>query len=445
MEVVVIGGVAAGMSAASKLKREVRDAHITVFERGTDVSYGACGLPYFVSGENQDPNLMRIRTAEQFCRQGIDVRLRHDVVAVDPADRTVGVRNLTTGEQFTVGYDRLVIATGASPIVPGVPGTDLNNVFTLKTIPDGEAIQQALSDPRIQDVVIVGSGFIGLEMAEACVRLGKQVRIVEMAGRVLPVYEPEIAALMAEELVRHGASVHTGERLTAMKGDGKVEAVVTDKAEYKADLVLLSVGVAPNTAFLREVPGLQFLRNGALIVNRRMETGVEGIFAGGDCATVEHRILQKPVYIPLGTNANKQGRIIGENLAGAAREFDGALGTSVLRVLDVEAGKTGLSEQEAGQAGIPVRTAVVDVNDHAPYYPDPTPIRIKVVTHAESGRVLGACLAGRRGAALRTDVFAVIISAGMTAEEAGQLDLGYAPPFAQVWDAVHVAVNAVAR
>lgn len=445
MDVVIIGGVATGMSAAAKLHRLQPEARITVFERGPDVSYGACGLPYFVSGENNDPNLMRIRTAQQFRKQGIDVRLHHEVVAVDSTHRHVRVRNLETGAEFEVPYTKLVIATGASPIVPNLPGVDLANVFTLKSIADGKAIRETLANSDIQDVLIVGSGFIGLEMAEACVRLGKRVRVLEMLDQVMPAYEPEIAELVADALHRHGVQVQTGERLTALEGDGRVQRAVTDQAEYPADLVIMSVGVRPNTAFLGEVPGLQFLPNGAVVVNQRMETGLPGVYAGGDCATVYHKLLERPVFIPLGTNANKQGRLIGENLAGANREFTGALGTSIIRVLDVEAGKTGLSEREAAQAGIPVRTAVVDVHDHAPYYPNPQPIRMKVVCHAESGRLLGACLAGRSGAALRTDVFAAIISGGMTVQEAGLLDLAYAPPFAQVWDAIHVAVNALAR
>lgn len=445
VNVVIVGGVAAGMSAASKLRRTCGDARITVFEKGVDVSYGACGLPYYISGENENADLMRIRTAEQFRKQGIDVRLRHEVCGVDPATRTVAIRNLETGEAFSAQYDKLVIATGASPVRPPLPGADLPGVVTLKSIPDAEWIKRLLTAPGVADVVIVGSGFIGLEMAEACVRLGKRVRILEMQDRALPVYEPEISERIADALVRHGVALHTGEGLVALEGDGRVQRVRTEKATYRADVVLLAVGVRPNTAFLRGVPGFRFLNNGAIVVNNRMETGVPDVWAGGDCATVVHKILPQPVYIPLGTNANKQGRLIGENLAGGKRELPGVLGTSVIRVFDLEAGKTGVSEEEARQAGIPVKAAVVEVGSHAPYYPDPRPIRIKVVCRAETGELIGACLAGQRGAALRTDVFAAIIGAGMTVEEAGLLDLAYAPPFAQVWDAVHVAVNALAR
>lgn len=433
------------MSAASKLRRACREARITVFEKGLDVSYGACGLPYYISGENDDADLMRIRSAEQFRKQGIDVRLRHEVYGVDPTARIVAVRNLETGETFTAPYEKLVIATGASPIRPPLPGVDLPGVVTLKTIPDAEHIKEQLAQPDVEDVLIVGSGFIGLEMAEACVRLGKRVRVLEMQDRALPVYEPEISEWIAEALRRNGVALHTGEALVALEGQGRVRRARTQRGEYKADVVLLAVGVRPNTAFLRDVPGFRFLKNGAIVVNRRMETGVPDVWAGGDCATVEHMILQRPVYIPLGTNANKQGRLIGENLAGAQREFGGALGTSVVRVCDLEAGKTGVTEQEAREAGIPVKTAVVEVGSHARYYPGSEPIRIKVVMDRRTDRLIGACLAGKRGAALRTDVFATIISSGMRVQDAALLDLAYAPPFAQVWDAVHVAMSALTR
>lgn len=443
MKVVILGGVAAGMSAASKLRREVKDAQIVVIEKGVDVSYGACGLPYYIGGENENADLMRIRKAEVFIeKQNIDVRLLSEAVSVDPSSKTVKVLNLVSMEEYEESYDKLVVATGASPIIPNLPGVGLKNIFTLKSIQDGEKIKKTLNSDSIKNVVIVGSGFIGLEMAEACAVLGKKVRIIEMLSRVMNPFEPEITELISKTLVDHGVVLNTDEKVEEFTGEEYVKGIRTNKGSYEADLVLLSVGVSPNTTFLRNV-GFDFMRNGAIIVNGKMETCVADIYAGGDCAGVHHKILKKDVYLPLGTNANKQGKIIGENLAGKDKEFPGALGTSVLRVIDIEAGKTGISEEEAKNNGIAYGTTIVEVNNHAPYYPNPKPIRIKLVYDPETRRVLGACAAGGSGTALRINTFAAIIDAGMTLDQVSNLDLCYAPPFSQVWDAIHVAVNSV--
>ncbi len=442
MKVLIVGGVAAGMSAASKLRREDSLAEITVFEQGIDVSYGACGLPYFISGENKEADLMRIRKVEEFREKyRLDVRIRHQVLSVQPSAKTVLVKNLDTGQEYSVDYDKLVLASGASPIRPSLKGINLENIVTLKTIQDAESIRQVLLTDKIRDVAIIGSGFIGLEMVEACVRLGKKVRIFEMLEQVLPAYEPEIAISLQATMEKHGVAIHTAEKVIEFRGNDTVSSIYTDKGEYKTDLVVLSVGVKPNTGFVSGL-GLELLGNGAIIVNNRMETNIIDIYAGGDCASVFHRVLRKPVYLPLGTNANKQGKIIGDNLAGKNKEFPGALGTSVLRVLDMEAGKTGVSEKEARANHIKYRTVVVEANNHAPYYPNPQPIKVKLVYDPETRVILGACMAGVEGVALRVNTFAAMIAAGMTLEEAGNLDLCYAPPFSQVWDVIHVAANA---
>lgn len=442
MKVLIIGGVAAGMSAASKLRRENSLTEIIVFEQGIDVSYGACGLPYFISGENKDADLMRIRKAEEFRESySIDVRIRHQVLVVNPHEKTVVVKNLETGLDYNESYDKLVIATGASPIRPPLKGIDLRNISTLKTIQDAESVRQVLLTDEIQDVAIIGSGFIGLEMVETCVRLGKKVRVFEMQDQVLPAYEPEIATLLKDTMEKHGVLIHTGEKVLEFRGNGKVSSIQTDQAEYRADFVILSIGVAPNTGFVREL-GLELLSNEAIVVNNKMETNIKDIYAGGDCASVFHQVLQKHVYLPLGTNANKQGRIIGDNIAGRSKEFSGALGTSALRVLEIETGKTGVSEKEARENNIKYRTVVVEANNHAPYYPNPQPIKVKLVYDPENRVILGACMAGFEGVVLRINTFAAMIAARMTLEEAGSLDLCYAPPFSQVWDVIHVAVNA---
>jgi len=432
------------MSAASKLRREDRNAEVVVFEQGWDVSYGACGLPFYISGENDHVDLLRIRSVAEFKRRGIDVRTRHQVQDINSTEKTIRVKELETGREYTDRYDRLVIATGASPFKPHLKGSDLENVFTLKTIRDAEEIRRVLMREESRDVVVIGAGFIGLEMADACVRLGKKVRVVELRDQIMPAYEYEIATELAKAMQEHGVAIHTGEEILGLQGAKYVTSVSTDKGVYPADFVLFAVGVRPNTDF---VAGDEFekMDNGALVVNSRMETSVADIYAGGDCSTVYHRILGKQVYLPLGTNANKQGRIIGENLAGKKREFPGSLGTSVIRVLDVQAGKTGISEKEARVHNITHKTVVVQSSNHAPYYPNPQPIKVKLIYCPDTGRILGASMVGREGVALRINTCAAMITAGMTVEEASNLDLGYAPPFTQVWDVIHVAANLAKR
>lgn len=444
MRVLIIGGVATGMSAASKLRREDKNAEVVVFEMGWEVSYGACGLPFYISGENRHVDLLRIRSVAEFKDQGIDVRTRHRVEEVNSTEKTIMVKELETGREYRDRYDKLVIATGASPLKPPLEGADLENAFTLKTIHDAEEIRRVLMREEVRDVVIIGTGFIGMEMVEACVRLGKKVRAIELQDQIMPAYEYEIATELAEAMQEHGVAIHTGEQVLGLQGTKHVTSVSTENGVYPADFVLFAVGVRPNTDF---IAGDEFekMKNGALVVNSRMETSVADIYAGGDCSTVYHRILGKQVYLPLGTNANKQGRIIGENLVGKKKEFPGALGTSVLRVLDLQAGKTGISEREARTHNIPHKTVVVQANNHAPYYPNPQPIKVKLVYCPDTGKVLGASMVGREGVALRINTCAAMITAGMTVEEAGNLDLGYAPPFAQVWDVIHVAANLAKR
>lgn len=441
MKVLIIGGVAAGMSAASKLSRLNPSARIKVFESGPDVSYGACGLPYFISGLNQDANLMRIRTVEQFKASGIDVEMGVKVIQVDAKAHTLIARNIISGREYQDTYDKLIVATGANPIVPPLPGIDLPGIFTLKTIPDAEAVRKALLQKDVKDVVIIGAGYIGMEMVESCVALGKKVRVIEMKGQVLPPMDAEIAIHAQREAQTHGVVFNLDEAVTGFSGDKRVREAATNKGVYPADVVILCIGVAPNTQFLK-ASGLNLLANGAIIVDQKMQTNIEDIYAAGDCATVWHKLLNKPVYLPLGTNANKQGRALAEVIAGQGQGFPGALGTAVLRVLNLEMGRTGLNESEAGQNNLEYSTSTVEVLNHAPYYPDPTPLYIKLVYHSQSKVVLGAQLTGQKGAVGRVTAMAVVIDQQMTTRQMNDLDLPYAPPFTQVWDPLHVASGA---
>ncbi|WP_407272698.1 CoA-disulfide reductase [Radiobacillus sp. PE A8.2] len=442
MKLLVIGGVAAGMSAASKLKRINEDAEVVVYEKGEHISYGACGLPYYVSGENDDYKKMIARTEEQFEQKGIQVRTHHEVVKIAPDKKQVMVKNTIDGGMFIDQYDKLLIATGTVPIIPPFEGINLENIHVLKSLEDGISLKQVADRSDIERVVVVGGGYIGIEIAEAFRHLGKQVRIIEQADRILTTFDKELTEIAEQELSKQQVSLHLNESVEGFVGDGKVEAVRTSKSTYEADLVLLSIGVKPATKFL-DGTGIHLANNGAIIIDREMRTNVEDIYAAGDCAQVYHKVMQENTFIPLGTNANKTGRIAGENIAGKHNKYTGTLGSAALKIFDLEMGRTGLSEMDAERLAIDYVTTFVEAADHPGYYPNQTPVWIKLVCEKRTRKILGAQSIGPKGVVLRIDVFAVAIHNQMTADDLGMTDLCYAPPFAGVWDAVHIASNAV--
>jgi NADPH-dependent 2,4-dienoyl-CoA reductase/sulfur reductase-like enzyme len=446
MKVVVIGGVAAGMSAASKIKRSVYDSKVVVYEKGETLSYGACGLPYYVGDEIKDINKMVIRTKSQFESMGMDIFTKHEVIEVKPEQKTVLVKELQSGQTFEDSYDKLIVASGASPIVPQWPGADAENIYVLSTLVHGEALKKAVMDDRIQHVTIVGAGFIGIELAETITGLGKQVTVIEFKNQILSHLDKEMAHMLTEELKSKGVEVRLGEaveELLCEQVPKQVSRVKTNKNSYPTDLVVLSIGVRPNTAMFKE-GSIDKLRNGAIKVNKKMETSITDIYAAGDCATVYHLVKDSyDDYIPLGTNANKQGKMVGAIIAGENLKFNGALGTSMIKVFELEGAKTGLSETEAISLGIPYQTATVKAGNHASYYPNPQPIVIKIIADEKTHKLLGVQLVGYSGTALRVDTFALAIQAGMTTEEIGWADFGYAPPFASVWDVMHIACNKI--
>lgn len=441
MRVIVIGGVAAGMSAASKLRRVSPDAEIAVYERGSFLSYGACGLPYYIGGWNDDASKLIARTREQYAKMNIQTYLRHEALHVDAQRKQVRVRDHDTGREFDDHYDRLMIAVGCRSVAPRVPGAELPGVFYLKTMEDGLLLREVARLPDVRDVVVVGGGYIGVEMAEAMLRLGKQVTLLEGGERILSTFEPEFSELAAQELERNGVTVRVGRAVESVEETGAKRVVRAGGEELQADAVLMAVGVVPETDFLRDT-GVRMARNGALLVDREMRTSIEDIYAAGDCAVAYHRLMQEDYFIPLGTVANKCGRIAGANLAGGHEKFAGALGTAAIKVCGLEMGRTGMSERDATRLGVEYQTQLVTALDHAAYYPDPVKLTIKLIYEARTRRLLGACVAGARNAVLRADIFAVAIHAGMTTDDLGTVDLAYAPPFASVWDAVHIAANA---
>lgn len=441
MRIVIIGGVAAGMSAAAKAKRIAKEANVVVYEKTDVVSFGACGLPYFVGDFFSDKNNMIARTAEKFREKDILVNIHCEVISVDVKSKKLHVKNTNTGEVFEDHYDQLMIATGASVIMPPIENVHLENVFTLKSMEDGIQLKEAGFSDDNKEIVVIGAGYIGVEVVEAMKQLSKNVRLIQLDQRILPdSFDKEITDLMEEELIKSGVELHLGERVVAFKGDSKVTEVITDKGAYKADIVVISTGVRPNTAFL-ENTGIEMLDNGAIIINEFGQTNIEDIYSAGDCATVYHLVREENVYIPLATTANKIGRVVGENLAGQRNSFQGTLGSAAIKVLDLEAGRTGISENEAIKKGINYKTVFISDKNQTDYYPGQSDIHIKLIYDAETKVVLGGQIIGKKGAVLRVDVLATAIFNKMTTNQLGMLDLCYAPPFSRTWDVLNVVGN----
>ncbi|WP_404470133.1 CoA-disulfide reductase [Sutcliffiella horikoshii] len=440
--VVITGGIAGGMSAASKLRRLDETIKISVFEKDEHVSYGACGLPYYISGVTESHKDLLARTVEEFEERDIAVHIHHEVTAVDPSNKRVKVKNLKSGEETYVHYDKLLIATGAKPIVPPFIPKEASNVHTLKTLNDGIEMRKYYQEENIKRVGIIGGGYIGMELVETMVELGKEVFVIELQSQILPNYDEEIAKIISDSL-QNRVGIRTGEEVKELKmSQGKVTSIVTDKNSYEVDAVIVNIGIKPNTEFINEL-GLDMLENGALIVNSHQETSIKSIYAAGDCATSNHLLLNKPVNIALGTTANKHGRVAADNLAGIPTKFDGILGTNVVKILEWTAAMTGITEKQAQEENLDIETVVIETNNHASYYPGAEKIHIKLVYEKESQKLLGAQLVGKdESIAKRLDVFATAITCGLTTSQIAMLDLSYAPPYATVWDAVQVAANA---
>lgn len=438
---VVIGGDAGGMSAASQARRmrPADDLEIVAFERGPRTSYAACGIPYRVAGLVEDGDALVARRPEQFrTRQQIDARIHHEVMAIDLAARTVEVRDLDAGETFTERFDTLLIGTGARPIRPPLPGIDLPFVHTVHTLDDAEALLARATD-GVSRAVVVGGGFIGLEMAEAFVLQGIPVTLVEATDQVMRTLDPDMAEPVAASLRAAGVDLRIGSAVEGFE-PGRV---LTAEGPIQADLVVLGIGLQPNGE-LAAAAGLELGVRGAIRVDDHQRTAVDGVYAAGDCVESRHLVTGEPTYVALGTVANRQGRVAGINLGGGDARFPGVLGSAVTRFCDLEIGHTGLTEVAAAAAGIDASSAVIDSRVRAHYFPGADEITVKLVVERGSSRLLGGQIVGGAGAAKRIDVVATAITAGMTADQLAEADLSYAPPFSPVWDPVQIAARKVA-
>jgi NADPH-dependent 2,4-dienoyl-CoA reductase/sulfur reductase-like enzyme len=440
---IVIGGCAAGMSAASKARRVNPDLEIVVYERTGFVSYGECGLPYYVSGLVDDHNKLVVRTPEQFAERGIEVHLHHEVTEIVPQNRRVRVTSLADGNSWHESYDKLLITTGGGPtLLPGFSPGDLNGVFVLRALEDGIAIREFIQRESPKRAVIVGAGYIGLEMAEGFHALGLETTVIGRPPQVLKLFDPDMAKLVQEEMERKGIRLSLGDEVKTLEGDaqGRVRRVISSKGTFEADLVLLALGVRPNVALAKEA-GVALGETGAIATDAQMRTNLPGVFAAGDCAEAYHLITGRGAYIPLGTTANKQGRVAGTNVGGGHAEFSGIVGTAITRVFDLYAALTGLSEKEARALGYAAKSTTIKASSRAHYYPGGGLMRVKLVVEEGSGRLLGGQIVGGEGAGPRIDVLAAALHKEMTVEELSRLDLAYVPPMAPVWDPLLVAAN----
>lgn len=443
-----MGGDAAGMSAAATARRRtpVEELEIVAFERGSAMSYAACGLPYLVGDLLDDPDDLVARTPEEHRERGIDARIHHEVVGIDTEARVVSVRDLSADADAVreEAYDQLVIATGATPVRPSIPGVDADGVFGIQHLDDGIALRRAVDEHPPARAVVVGGGYIGIEMGEALLRRDVAITLIESGAAPMQSLDPEMGGLVADAMRDLGIDVRLGETVERFEVDGgAVRAVVTEDGTYDADLVVLGIGTRPNVDLAR-ASGITVGPSGGITTDDHQRTSADGVFAAGDCVETRHRITGDPVAIALGTYANKMGRVAGINATGGDATFPGVLGTAVTKVCEVEVARTGLSERAARDAGIDAFPTQIEATSRAGYYPGTQPIHVRILTERESGRLLGAQIVGREGAAKRIDVLAVCIWNGMTVEEMISLDLGYAPPFSPLWDPVLVAARAAA-
>ena len=451
MRLIVIGGDAAGMSAAAQArKRRGRaDLDILAFERGEFTSYSACGIPYWIGGLVDGPDALIARDAATFHKDGIDVRTGHEVTGIDLAARTVTVRT-PDGSSIREGFDELVYAAGATPVRPSWAAVPARGVFGMQTLGDAAALHAWLEETRPRTAVVIGAGYIGVEMAEALHRLGPRVTLVEQAPQPMSTIDEDMGALVAASVRSLGVDLRTGVTVQALETAGdRMTGVVTDDGTLPADVVVLGLGVRPNTA-LAEAAGLPLGVKGALATDLRQRvTGpagtVEGVWAAGDCTQVLNRVSGRPVHVPLGTHANKQGRVAGINIGGGYATFPGVVGTGITKICDLEVARTGLSSREAEAAGFRFVTATVESTNRAGYFPGAVPMTVKVLAEQDSGMLLGAQIVGRTEAAKRIDAFAVAVWNRMTVTEMTGLDLGYAPPYAPVWDPVLIAARKAAE
>ena len=440
MKVVIVGGVAGGATAAARIRRLDEKAEIVVFERSGYISYANCGLPYYIGDVIEDPEDLTLQTPESFfTRFRVNMKVRHEVTAIHPDRKAVSVKNLETGKEFEESYDKLILSPGAKPTQPRFSGTELDKVFTLRTVEDTLRIKKYINQNHPKSVVLAGGGFIGLELAENLRELGMDVTIVQNGKQLMNLFDHDMASFIHNEMRKHGVKLALGHTVEGFEDrDGGVDVLLKDEAPLHADMVVLAIGVTPDTALAKEA-GLELGIKGAIVVNDRMETSVPDIYAAGDAVQVKNFVTGEDALISLAGPANKQGRIIADNICGLDSRYNGSQGSSVIKVFDMTAALTGINERSAKAAGLDADTVILSPMSHAGYYPGGKVMTMKVVFEKGTYRLLGAQIVGYEGVDKRIDVLATAIRAGMKATDLKELDLAYAPPYSSAKDPVNMA------
>lgn len=442
-KLVVVGGDAAGMTAASKVRREQPEREIIVFERGNHTSYAACGMPYYIGGRIESVEHLIARKPDVFRqKQNIDVRIHHEVTEIDQRNKRVKVKNLDEDKDFWEPWDDLLLATGASPIVPKMENMDASGVFALSTLQSGIDVFNFIKEKKPATAVIVGGGYIGIEMAEAFLGRSMGVTLIDMAPQLMATLDKDMADLILEYMTEQQVKVFLEEKLVKFEknDDGSIKSVVTDKQSIPADIVILGMGVKPNSELAAHA-GIKLGAKDAIQVNKRLETSVPNIWAAGDCAESFHLVTQKQVHIALSTVANKHGLAAGINISGGSAEFPGVLGTAITKFNEMEIARTGLSEKEVKNLGIDYQAETITSLSPAGYYPGAEKISVKLVINKQTQRILGGQIVGFKGSAKRIDTIATAITVGLTVQQLMDLDLAYAPPFSSAWDPVQIAAR----
>jgi len=439
-KIVIVGGVAGGASAAAKARRQDENADIVMLERGPYISFANCGLPYFISGDIKERDKLFVQTVDTFKnRFNVESKINCEVISIDRANKEVAVRDLTNRKVFKERYDKLILATGANPIVPPIPGIDAKNIFKLQNISDMDEIMEYLNARSPKSILIIGGGSIGLELVEAFAKRGLKVTIAELLDQVMPSMDTDMASFITEHLRERGVSVHLKDGVKALRGEEFVQEIeLNSGARIPTDMAIISIGVRPNIYLARDA-GLHIGKTGAVWVNERQETSDHNIYAVGDVTETTHIVTKKKVWIPLATSATKQGRVAGANAAGGNKLFKGVLGTSIVKVMDITAARTGLSEKEAKALGIDYYISYTNSPSHANYYPYASALFIKLVVERGDGMLLGAQVVGEEGVDKRIDVFASALYSGLTVMDLEDLDLAYSPPYSSARDPAVIA------
>ena len=440
MKVVIVGGVAGGATAAARIRRLDEQAEIVVFERSGYISYANCGLPYYIGGVIEDPEELTLQTpASFFSRFRIRMKVRHEVTAIHPDRKTVAVRNLETDEAFEERYDKLLLSPGAKPVRPDLPGIDSGRVFTLRTVEDTFRIKDYVNENKPRSAVMVGGGFIGLEVAENLRDLGMEVTIIQKPRQLMSPFDSDMASFIHAEMRRHGVKLALGYSSEGFEEkNGGIDVLLKDSAPVHADMVILAIGISPESSLAKDA-GLALGLKGSILVNDRMETSVTDIYAVGDAVQVKNYVTGEDALIALAGPANKQGRIAADNICGGDSRYQGSQGSSVIKVFDMTAAITGINETNARKSGLDTEAVILSPMSHAGYYPGGKVMTMKVVFEKETYRLLGAQIVGYEGVDKRIDVLATAIRAGMKATELKDLDLAYAPPYSSAKDPVNMA------